>query len=70
MANFGGLSLREKEVLRLSSYGMKDTDIAIALGITCQTVKNHKLSARKRLGVKSTTHAVALCIRKGILNGN
>lgn len=53
------LSRRELEILRLSAQGLTGTAAAAALGVTEATVKFHLAGARRKLGVKNTTEAIA-----------
>lgn len=46
------LTPRQVEVAQLVARGMCDKEIAAALGIGYQTVKNHQKSIHARLGVK------------------
>lgn len=48
------LSEREEQVLLFLLSEMDPVDIASNLGITIKTVSNHKRSAMKKIGVKST----------------
>lgn len=52
------LTQRETEVLRLMANGAKNDEIAAALVITNQTVKNHVRSIFNKLGVDSRVDAV------------
>lgn len=58
---------REREVLRLVADGLTEKEIARRMGVCANTVHNLKHRACRRLGAVSTTHAVALAIRRGLL---
>jgi DNA-binding CsgD family transcriptional regulator len=42
-------------------------EIAHAMGINVETVKNHLSRARYKLGARNTAHAVTLALRRGII---
>ena len=50
------LTTREREILRLRQNGMTNKEVATALGIEVQTVKNHmrNLSSKLRLAHRHT----------------
>lgn len=60
-------SPRQKEILEFLREGYIAKEIAGKLGISTQTVKNHLVVAREKLGAKNTTHAVVIAIRKGYI---
>ena len=55
-----GLTRRELEVLDLAAEGLGNKQIAAALVVQEQTVKNHLSSAMRKLGAQSRVGAV-LC---------
>lgn len=57
--NFGGLSDREVEVLRLAARGLTNNDIGEKLFISPRTVGHHLSSIYNKLGVNSRAAAVA-----------
>jgi two-component system, NarL family, response regulator len=63
----GGLSVREREVLRHVRDGRTNRDVAAILGISEHTVNLHVKSILSKLGASSRTEAVTLALRKGIL---
>jgi len=65
--NPGGLSERQIEILEMYAAGMSDNEIAEALNLTYNQVKNATKLARRELSAVSTTHAVAKAIRKGVI---
>lgn len=72
MAKSGGkpekeLSRREREVLQLLAYGKSNKEIAKTLGIGAQTVKTHVSHIFGKLGAADRTGAVALALRKGLV---
>lgn len=61
------LSPRERDVLELYQIGLTRPYIAQVLGVKPQTVKSTLTDARRKLGARNSTHAVALAIREGQL---
>lgn len=59
------LSNREIEVLDEIAHGNSNKEIARALGISDQTVKNHITSILRKLAVNDRTQAVVYAIRHG-----
>ncbi len=62
---FVPLSNREIEVLERIASGNSNKEIARALGISDQTVKNHITSILRKLAVNDRTQAVVYAIRHG-----
>ncbi|MGH9194261.1 MAG: response regulator [Acidimicrobiia bacterium] len=62
-----GLSRREQQVLQLLAYGKSNKEIARELGIGAQTVKTHISHIFSKLGAVDRTGAVALALRKGLV---
>ncbi len=61
------LSAREVEVLRHVSNGCKNREIGRQLAITEETVKAHVSRIIDKLGAKDRTQAVAIAVRRGII---
>jgi DNA-binding NarL/FixJ family response regulator len=61
------LSRRETEILEYISQGNSNKEIAHALGICNQTVKNHVTSIMRKLTANDRTHAVVLALRHGLI---
>lgn len=59
------LSAREMEVLKHIVEGRSNKEIALALGISPQTVKNHVTSILRKLGVDDRTQAALYALRRG-----
>jgi DNA-binding NarL/FixJ family response regulator len=57
---------RERQVLRHLSYGLPNREIALILGISAETVKEHVASIRRKLGVRDRTKAAVWAIRHGL----
>lgn len=62
---FHPLSDREMEVLACVVRGMSNKEIAVALGISHQTVKNHVTSILRKFGVEDRTQAVVYALKRG-----
>lgn len=62
-----GLTARETEVLRLIAAGERNRDIARRLSISDDTVKAHVSHIMEKLGARDRTQAVAIGIRRGII---
>jgi len=61
------LTRRQMEVLRLLGEGASTDDIAAALHLSKETVRNHVRHILRELGVHSRLEAVALAHRQGLL---
>ena len=61
------LTWRQKQCLRLVAEGMTVQSIALELGISVRTVDEHLHGARDRLGAVSTSQAIHLAMKKGLL---
>jgi DNA-binding NarL/FixJ family response regulator len=62
---FVPLSGREMEILQQISRGLSNKEIARALGISRQTVKNHMTSILRKLSVNDRTQAALYALRNG-----
>jgi len=61
------LSMREHQVLELVAEGMRNKEIAAALGISADTAGMHVKNLYAKLDVHDRTAAVAKAIRRGII---
>ncbi len=59
------LSAREMEVLVYVTKGLSNKEIALMLGISHQTVKNHVTAILRKLGVEDRTQATVYALRRG-----
>ena len=62
------LTPREADVLRLVANGNANKEIAALLFLTEETVKSHIRSILAKLGANDRTHAVAIGVRRGIID--
>jgi DNA-binding NarL/FixJ family response regulator len=62
---FAPLSPREVEILDNIAQGMTNKQVAYALSISEQTVKNHMSSILRKLAVNDRTQAVVYAMRQG-----
>ncbi|MBI4635789.1 MAG: response regulator transcription factor [Candidatus Rokubacteria bacterium] len=65
-----GLSPRERDVLALLTGGAVNKEIAAALGISGNTVKNHLKSIMEKLHVENRVQVVAYALREGLVRGH
>jgi DNA-binding NarL/FixJ family response regulator len=65
--DFDSLSEREIAVLRAVAEGNSNRDVARKLYISLETVKQHMKHIAIKLGTHDRTHAVAIAIKRGIL---
>jgi DNA-binding CsgD family transcriptional regulator len=61
------LTAREREVLKLVSQGLSDTEIAARLVVSPHTVHRHVANVRTKLRLPSRSAAVAYATREGLL---
>ncbi|HMC05366.1 MAG TPA: response regulator transcription factor [Actinomycetota bacterium] len=61
------LSKREAEILQMVAYGSTTKEVAHDLGISPHTVKTHLERIFEKLGANDRAQAVAIAIRKGIV---
>jgi len=61
------LTSRERDVLELIARGRSNKRIALELGISEKTVKNHVGHVLAKLGVTDRTQAAVLAVQEGLL---
>ncbi|MGH2377819.1 MAG: LuxR C-terminal-related transcriptional regulator [Candidatus Limnocylindria bacterium] len=66
---FAPLSPREVQILDQISQGKTNKEVAYALAISEQTVKNHMSSILRKLSVNDRTQAVVYAMRQGWIKG-
>jgi len=62
------LTPRETEILRYIAQGYLNKQIAIELGISEQTIKNHVTSILRKLNANVRTEAVVVAIKQGLIS--
>ena len=62
------LTPRETDIVELIAKGMRNKEIAVALGITEETVKMHVKNVLSKLQVNDRSAVVAVALRRGILH--
>ena len=63
--SFSPLSPREMEILQQVTRGLSNKEIALSLGISHQTVKNHMTAILNKLDVEDRTQAAVYALRRG-----
>lgn len=58
---------RRLEVLRLAASGYTNAEIAKQLWLSEDSVKSHFRLAYKQLGARDRTHAIAICLVRGLI---
>ena len=61
------LTKRESEVLQQLAFGLTNKEIAQALGISYETVKEHVQHILRKVGVTDRTQAAVWAVRKGLV---
>ncbi len=61
------LTWRQKQCLQLTAEGWTADAISIELGISTRMVRWHLRGVRQRLGAASSSQAVHLAVKKGLL---
>lgn len=63
------LSARERQCLLLAAGGLMSKQIAAEMGISEKTVEMHLTNARRKLGARTTAHAVAISLAMALAGG-
>jgi len=66
----GGLTPRQKEILRLVSQGNTNRDIAKRLAISVRTVEVHRFNLMRRLKVRNVAQLLRQALQLGFLPKN
>ena len=70
MSTAGGdpsLSEREREILQLLASGLHTQEVATRIGLSAETVKSDTKRAIQKLGADTRVHAVAIAIRRALI---
>ena len=62
------LTVRETEILKYIAQGYLNKQIALELGISEQTIKNHVTSILRKLNANVRTEAVVVAIKQGLIS--
>ncbi len=62
-----GLTRREQQLMELISRGLTNKEIAVELGLSEQTIKNHIHRVLRKVGVNDRLAAVEMCRTQGFL---
>ena len=65
--DFSAITRRETEALKLASLGKNGGEIAIEMGISRETAREHLDSARVKLHALNRTHAVTKALKAGLI---
>ena len=65
--SFGGITIRQREVLALFAHGMSYKGIGSVLGISIKTVEEHLDAVRIKMGMKNRRACIKKAIELGIL---
>lgn len=66
-ASFDGLSVRERDVLKLVAAGRTNTEIGKELFISENTVKTHRARIMEKLNLRNRAELIKYAIRKGLI---
>ena len=61
------LTKRESEVMKQIALGLSNKEIALALGISYETVKEHVQHTLRKLGVSDRTQAAVWAVRNKLI---
>ena len=64
----GAITTRELEILRLLTAGLTNKDIGERLHLSPETIKTHLGNIYRKLGVEGRAHAVAVALRRRLLD--
>jgi|SRR5579872_1438696 len=67
-ADAGGLSEREREVMKLIARGYRTREIATKLSVSHKTVEKHRTNLMRKLGVRTAAAVAAHAISHGYMN--
>lgn len=62
------LTKRQREILQLLANGHSTSSAAEHLGLGAETIRSHTKGALARLKARDRTHAVAICLRNGLID--
>lgn len=62
------LTRRQRQIIQLIADGQSTSQVAKTLGLSSETVRTHTKAALARIGARDRAHAVALALRKGLID--
>ena len=62
-----GLTRRQREILQLYADGLSTDDAASKLGLSTETIRSHTKGLLARLSARDRAHAVAIALRKSLI---
>lgn len=65
---YDGISARELEVLKLTTSGLANKQVARSLGLSEKTVRNHIANIYEKLGIHDRSQALLYAVRKGLVD--
>ena len=65
---YGGLTPREREILKLIAEGHTSREIADSLFISIKTVMGHRAKIMEKLGLHNRTELIKYALRKGLVS--
>jgi len=66
-SRYDSLTLREKEVLRLTAEGKSTRDIADMLHLSIKTIEKHRVTMMRKLELSNLSDLIRYAIRKGLI---
>ncbi|TMD18672.1 MAG: response regulator transcription factor [Chloroflexi bacterium] len=61
------LTDRQLEILTLVALGFSEKEVAVRLGISFRTARNHVTNVYERLGLHRRSEAVMIAVRHGLI---
>ena len=61
------LTDRQLEILTLVALGLSEKEMAVRLGISFRTARNHVANVYERLGLHRRSEAVLIAVRHGLI---
>ena len=61
------LTDRQLEILTLVALGFSEKEVAVRLGISFRTARNHVANVYERLGLHRRSEAVLIAVRHGLI---
>lgn len=68
MAHKRPLTKREEEIVRLISGGLRNKEVAKALGISVKTVETHRVNIMNKLALQNLAQLIRYAVQKGLIH--